>query len=267
MNILNLIPTLATNQNSYKVHFAIGPEDKREPLYAFINNKFEEWQKDQSRKNFERIYILSLVYFNTNEWLFAGVFEQYGYNEVGGRYYYKTKLLQDGKELIGRLIISYEKKYRASYVLFENFSNEFILSEIFKNRISIIPFPGYENVNVDFNYLKTIIERNDKSWYSALKSVKGVYLITDATNGKHYVGSAYGDDALWQRWSEYIFNGHGENKKLKKIISENGKEYQKNFRFSILEIATKKSDDTEIIRREQYWKNILLTREFGYNDN
>jgi hypothetical protein len=141
------------------------------------------------------------------------------------------------------------------------------MSEIFKDKITIIPFPGYENVNVDYNYLKTIIERNDKSWYSALKSVKGIYLITDATNGKHYVGSAYGDDALWQRWSEYIFNGHGGNKKLKKIISENSNEYKKNLRFSILEIATKKSDDTEIIRREQYWKNILLTREFGYNDN
>jgi len=267
MNILDLIPVLKIGQNNYKVHFAIGPSDKHEPLYAFINNKFEEWQSDQSRKNFERRFILSLIYYNSNEWLFAGLFEQLGFTEKDGRYYYKTRLMNDGVELIGRLIISYEKKYRASYVLFENFSNDFILSEIFKDKISIIPFPGYENVNVDYNYLKTIIERNDKSWYSALKSVKGIYLITDATNGKHYVGSAYGDDALWQRWSEYIINGHGGNKKLKKIISENGNEYKKNLWFSILEIATKKSDDTEIIRREQYWKNILLTREFGYNDN
>jgi hypothetical protein len=135
MNILDLIPVLKINQNNYKVHFAIGPSDKHEPLYSFINNKFEEWQSDQSRKNFERKYILSLIYFNANEWLFAGLFEQLGFTEKDGRYFYRTKLMNDGAELIGRLIISYEKKYRASYVLFENFSNDLLCLKYLKTKL------------------------------------------------------------------------------------------------------------------------------------
>jgi len=267
MNITDLLPNLANNQNDYKVHFAIGPKDKKEPLYAFINNEFKEWQEDQSRKNFERKFILSLIYCNSNEWLYAGIYEQLGYKLIEGRYFYETKLLDIEQELIGRLIIDFKKEFRAPYVYLEKNSKNLILSEIYKNRLSIIPFPGYENVNVDFNYLKTIIRRNDKSWASALKSVKGVYLITDMTNGKHYVGSAYGNDALWQRWKEYTTTGHGDNKKLKKIINKEGFDYTKNFQFSVLEISAKSIDDDEIRNRENHWKNILLTREYGYNDN
>jgi hypothetical protein len=43
------------------------------------------------------------------------------------------------------------------------------------------------------------IQRPD--WKTALEHAKGVYLITDTSNGKRYVGSAYGVTGIWSRWA------------------------------------------------------------------
>ncbi len=136
-----------------------------------------------------------------------------------------------------------------------------------KERFSIEPFPGYENLIVDYSYLKTIFEKNDKSWESALKSVKGIYLIVDKTTGQQYVGSAYGEDAIWHRWKEYSQSGHGGNKELIKLLKHKGEEHKQNFQFSILQILSKTSDDAEIINQESLWKDKILSRKFGLNSN
>jgi len=56
---------------------------------------------------------------------------------------------------------------------------------------------------------------------------------------------------------------------LTKLISKNGVDYaRQNFRFSLLEYRPMKTDDNEIIGRESFWKEVLLTRgQFGYNRN
>ena len=92
-------------------------------------------------------------------------------------------------------------------------------------------------------------------------------MISDTLTGKLYIGSAYGNNAFWQRWVEYAKNGHGNNKLLKETISKNGKEYSSNFTFSILEIFGLNTMDDEIINKESFWKERLLTRKFGYNEN
>ena len=130
-------------------------------------------------------------------------------------------------------------------------------------------FPGYDKVNLSYNQLKSILDRGKKDWIAALESQKAVYLITDTNNGKLYVGSAtssYG--MLLQRWSNYVSNGHGGNKELKRIVDSEGIEYvQSYFRYTILENYNSKVDDAVVLERESWWKNILLTRTFGYNDN
>ncbi len=103
-----------------------------------------------------------------------------------------------------------------------------------------------------------------EGWVSALKNQKGVYLITDTSNGKMYVGSAYGENMILGRWKSYIRNGHGENKELKRLSFEHIK---KNFRYSILDIFKSTTEDTTIIEREGWWKETLQTRKFGYNAN
>ena len=73
---------------------------------------------------------------------------------------------------------------------------------------------------------------------------------------------------LLQRWRSYADNGHGGNKRLKKIVDSDGIDYVRSyFQYSILENYNAKVDDGVILERESWWKEILQTREFGYNDN
>lgn len=51
-------------------------------------------------------------------------------------------------------------------------------------------------------------------------------------------------------------------------MDSEGIEYvQSYFRYTILENYNSKVDDAVVLERESWWKNILLTRTFGYNDN
>jgi hypothetical protein len=265
IKFLDLFSNLKDSIKDYKVHLATTGENN--PLTAFLQNNFKEWQESQSKRNFERNYIVSLIYYDKDEWLFAGIYKSISSELIKERYIYETELLDINTELIGRLIIKYEKSYRQSYPYLENCIDDFYISQILKEKYSIAEFPGYEHINIDFDILQTIVKNNDLSWYTALKNIKGVYIITDKSNGKHYVGSVYGIDAFWSRWTQYAENGHGGNKDLKKLIAENGINYSKKFQFSILEIRATTTADNEIIERENYWKDILLTREYGYNKN
>jgi hypothetical protein len=276
MEISQLIPFLKDNEKNIKIHCAIGNAEKGksrlEPLFEYSKGKFKEWQEGQNQKNFEREYILSIIYIDKNEWLYAGLYQSLSVKEAkkdnGKTYYlYKTKLLDYGKDLIGKLVINFEKDFRASYLKLEKYINKLELFEVRKQEYKFDPFPGYNNVHITFDLLKEIIVNNENSWKTALSNIKGVYLISDKNNGKLYVGSAYGDNAFWQRWANYIENGHGGNKKLKEIIKKYGYEYSSNFTFSILEICNINTMDDEIINKESFWKERLLTRKYGYNDN
>ena len=152
-------------------------------------------------------------------------------------------------------------------MLLENHYQDITLSEVLKKPYRVAEFPGYENVLLLFEELKEVITEEEITWKTALQNSKGIYLITDVHNGKHYVGSAYGEEALWNRWAYYATNGHGNNRELKRLIEEKGIDYANNFQFSILEIRSKVTDDQEVMKREAHWKRMLRAREFGYNDN
>ena len=57
-------------------------------------------------------------------------------------------------------------------------------------KIHILPvfendkFPGYDNINISFKELSRVI--NNDGWKTALQNQKGVYLLTDNSNGKMY---------------------------------------------------------------------------------
>jgi hypothetical protein len=269
LRLTDLIPELQNEWSKYKVHMATSPKPDNNPLHAFFRGEFKQWQEWQNKKNFERPYILSLIYYQSNDWLYAGIYKSRSslYYANDEHYEYDTELTDIRKDLIGRLVINFNKSFRASYLLLENYHHEFYVSEIMRERLSIQPFPGYENVNLDYNTLKTIIRNEDISWKTALRNIKGIYLITDTSNGKLYVGSVYGKEAFWTRWSDYVNSGHGNNIELKELLLENGETHVENFNFSILEIRSAITDDLEIQQRETHWKKVLLTRQFGYNKN
>ena len=112
------------------------------------------------------------------------------------------------------------------------------------------------------------MRRERPDWKAALEKVKGIYLIVDKSNGKMYVGSAYGNAGIWSRLRCYVGTGHGWNDKLIKIIHSNGTDYaRENFQFSVLELRSMRTDDRDILNRETYWKRVLQSRKFGYNSN
>jgi hypothetical protein len=127
-----------------------------------------------------------------------------------------------------------------------------------KGENSIGDFESYDQVRLSFHDLKKLMSQSvsNFSWVSALSSVNGVYLIRDKSTGHLYVGSAYGEDGIYGRWSVYSRNGHGGNKNLKALNSTN-------FEFSILEIVPATTSVDEVVRREMRWQERLGTRDFG----
>jgi hypothetical protein len=263
MKLKELIPFLGENQKEIKIHCARGSQDEFAPKKAFLNGDFKEWQEEQNQENFNRQYILSLIYWGKEEWLFAGIYEVKSVRKNVDivKYKYDTKLLDIAEGFIGRLFLSFPKKFRMSYLCLENHLDNIELLEI-RRKIVKIDFPGYENVNVSWKELSNYIKTD--SWKTALKNQKGVYLITDSSNGKMYVGSAYGKNMILGRWENYISNGHGGNVDLQNISFNDIKQH---FRYSILEIFKSTTDDGIIIERESWWKDVLQTRKFGYNKN
>jgi len=96
---------------------------------------------------------------------------------------------------------------------------------------------------------------------AALHEWRGIYFIFDESDGKGYVGSAYGSANIQGRWQSYADLGHGGNRLLRK-------RNPKNFRFSILQRVSPDLEPADIIRLEGTWKERLHTRDpFGLNDN
>lgn len=166
------------------------------------------------------------------------------------------------EKYFGRLIIKYKNKaqtmIRKASSVFEECEVIQLLPDTFDNDI----FPGYDKVNISWKELSRVISK--ESWKTALQNQKGVYLITDTSCGKMYVGSAYGGNMILGRWQSYVKNGNGGNVELKKLSLEHIQEF---FRYSILDIFKSTTDDNVIIERESWWKETLLTRKFGYNIN
>lgn len=258
----------------YKIHFAIGSDHL--PMNEYLLGRFKNFQEYQTKDNFGRKYIISLIYQDQNIWMYAGVYEVLGkpvYDSTTKLFQYQTRQLDVQEDLIGRAFFFYKKDYRASYPTLEltpkngTRPSEMKIHRIDANKMSIQDFPGFDKIHISFEILKTIINQEIPTWKNALTKAKGIYLIIDVKTGKQYVGSAYGEDAIWQRWSEYAKNGHGENKELKALLIEKDNHYQTNFQYSILEISNLNTSDLYIFERENHWKEVLLTRKFGYNRN
>ncbi|MEQ9438087.1 MAG: GIY-YIG nuclease family protein [Cyclobacteriaceae bacterium] len=277
INISSILNIDETNLSQYKLHLACY-NGATQPLTEYLADweKWIGWNQWRGGKNdFNREYIFSLIqfYHEPNKWLFGGIFRiverhsDWEETNVG----YRVELQDQYQEFIGRLIIDFTRYQgmRGRAFLLENFYADLTVSQILKRPYDGISFPGYENINIDFPELESIFKFQKNDWKAALKNVKGVYVIYDKSNGKKYVGSAYGEFGIWSRWSVYAGTGHGFNDELTKIIAENGIEYARNyFRFCLLEYRPARTDDSIIINREGFWKEALLSRnEFGYNSN
>ncbi len=269
IKLIDLISMAGIKLFDYKIHCATGKDHP--PLDAYFAGTFKKWQEQQTQKNFQCKHVLSLIHLENNCWLFAGVYAVKGvkpYLRKGRRHFmYSTVEVKGLEHLTGKAIIQFDKKFRASYLKGPSHEDRLFLSELRNQIMTIGDFPGYNSVLLSYRNLGTIIRESNPSWRSALCNVSGVYLITDTKTGRSYVGSAYGGDGIWQRWMAYAKTGHGGNKELRLLLSKKSKIYVDNFQYSILEVCDLNSSNDYIINRECYWKNVLLTREYGLNSN
>lgn len=269
MRLFALLRTLdpELTPEACKVHLACsnGTDD---PLDVYLQGEFDEWQRWQTKRNFERPHVVSLIQMPVrNRWLFAGAHDAKGCaprNEHGRVRYDMARRVQCD-ELDGRLIVDFERTGRASYLVAENWVGAMTVAEIRPKKIVIGEFPGYATALLTKKHLDIVVEQRVESWRSALENVAGVYVIADRSSGKLYIGSATGDGGIWSRWCAYSVTGHGGNAELRVLLGEKGAAHADNFQFGVLEIAGTHAND--MIARECHWKDLLLTRMHGLNAN
>ena len=243
------------------------------------------WHQSAGKKNaFRNIntsYCLQFIRLDKEKlfdrWLFLGAFKKddpdIEKRKSGDEVYRLVKFnqLQQYEE---RLIIKYAKKQGPKGAKIN--WNEYLTMEVVELLPDIYnavrnPFPGYDNISLSFTDLKKIIETPFQEWKSALSIVNGIYVITDKSNGKQYVGSTYNCSGVWDRWKCYVdTRGHGGDKDLKSIIDADIDYAERNFRFSLVETffnTDQKRNSKAIIARENFWKEVLNTRVLGYNNN
>ncbi|MEA0681701.1 GIY-YIG nuclease family protein [Xanthomonas campestris] len=254
-----------------KIHLARYNQIEQ-PIDVYKRGGFDEWQSWQNGNNFNRPLVVSLIQDGaTTRWMFAGLFHQVGFtlhdDKPKGGYYYDLRRIASTESIEGRLFCSSVYKHRQTYLTGEYLVGDLTVIELLPEKISLGRFPGYKLVNITKQDLNLLIKHNTESWKTALSNVKGIYLITDTETGKLYVGKADGESGIWQRWSNYANTGHGHNKALMQELGLKATERQDDLRFSLLEIMDLQSAPGEIDRRESHWKNILLSRQYGYNRN
>ncbi|MBP9059026.1 MAG: GIY-YIG nuclease family protein [Rhodoferax sp.] len=250
-----------------KVHLASwNGEDN--PLDVYLAGDFVEWQNWQSRKNFPRPFVISLIALPGDHWLFAGLYRSPadGPTWKDNHYEYQLEEVPEASEFSGRAIAGFARPGRQSYLNAENWREQISLAELRPEKLRIADFPGYRAVNLTFSELSMIVRQSIASWKSALSNAAGVYLISDTATGKLYVGCATGEGGIWQRWSSYVDSGHGGNAELRALLGTSA-DHALAFRFSILETADLQGTAEDVLRREKHWKSVLLSRDHGLNSN
>ena len=253
----------------FKAHFARW-NGEHEPLEVWVRDRAEwqAWQEYWPGKNdFNRPLIFSLIrfYHEPDAWLFGGVFRV----EERHADRYEVSLTDSGAGLIGRLKLRSHYRERTTRVKFENHYNSLEVREILPEPYTGRAFPGYADIDLSFEELQSLVRNGRPDWQAALSSVKGVYLISDVTTDKRYVGIAYGDGGIWSRWSEYAATGHGHVAELQKLVTDPTLSYcRKAFRFALLEHRSSATSKEVMENREGYWKRILMARgEYGLSRN
>jgi hypothetical protein len=271
MRAFDLISLLdpAVTPHQAKIHLATW-NGQDNPLHVYFAGGFEEWQRWQTRRNFERPFVVSLISLpGANRWLFAGVHTSHGHEWKEGHNCFRYDLREHPAcaEMNGRLVASFARPGRQSYLNADNWAEQITVAEVLPERLRIADFPGYRAVHLSRAELELVVRQDLESWRTALSNVAGVYLIADALTGKLYVGSATGGWGIWQRWRDYVDTGHGGNVELRRLMDAEGAQRVGAFRYSILETADLHASTEDVLRRESHWKNILLSREHGLNSN
>ncbi len=256
------------------------------PLETFRNDKgfletYQSFQSPRSGRNFRGSkYIAVFAPYHGTQALFLGVWQvvsdkigtdaplseirkikRFGWN-LKTSIYHKLIHVKEFDDLSERLVIEWGKSTLAW------------IQRKDKEVISLFPkahvreFASYDQTIVSWSELQRMTKNptGNYTWVNALKAVNGIYCISNTKNGRLYVGSAYGKNGIWGRWSNYVSTKHGGNDQLIDIIN-NHPGIEESFQFSILEILPNSSTAEDAITKENLWKEKLGSKIGGYNSN
>ena len=135
--------------------------------------------------------------------------------------------------------------------------NELNVHAILEDNALVARRPEWDEILLTWDQLHIL----PTTWRSALQEWRGIYYIFDGSDGKGYVGSAYGKDNLLGRWQNYAASGDGGNRLLQPRDPSH-------FQFSILERVSPDMKPEDVIKLESSWKDRLHTRApHGLNAN
>lgn len=257
----------------YKSHFAVWNEIEH-PIDVLATD-FQEWQGWNSWRgvndDFNRKFIFSMAQdkHDATLWLFGGIWEVIERGSEPQARSYTVALREDLMgPFIRRLWIRHKLTARNTRRTMESVLPSMTVSSILEESFTGDPFPGHDRINHSLADLQSVVSQARADWRIALESMKGVYVIHDKETGQRYVGSAYGDTGIWQRWTTYANTLHGGNIGLEALLDEKGEEYYRtNMRFALLEYWSMRTDDHHVLLRESYWKDVLHARSLGHNKN
>jgi hypothetical protein len=243
-------------------------KDSREAYRELIKNRdtLLEYQREQARPVFHDCdYIVSFVGGDRRRSLLFGIFKVGAFQEQNGKFYYDLLEVSELAYLNNRLVIDWGNNAISWHQWYKTNIKEVI--ELLP-RGYLGTFPGLHNFTLDFAELQKLIRNPEANadWKNHLSSVNGIYLILDSSTGRQYVGSAYGQHGIWQRWASYAESIHGGNKELI-ALCEADPECYRNFVFSVLQPLPSNITQQEIVQLESLYKKKLGTRAHGLNSN
>lgn len=267
------------------VKLARHPLSDKRIKFCYDNGFFELYLRTQRKKMFkDGQYILNFVGTQGTTGRFEGCYLVKGVRSMEGItlpesfpikpekppvFYYDLEKTDIMSDYVERLLIDWGKGAR-SWCQNGTTEKEIIALMPHRNAQLVSQLTDFENIRLSFDELESIVLAPDfySEWVGALSTTYAIYLITDTASGQQYVGSAYGKNGLYGRWSEYVNTKHGGNKKIQLLLKRYPERYHK-FQFSILQILPKSVtvDSTGIEKVEKSWKKKLKSIEFGLNDN
>ena len=128
--------------------------------------------------------------------------------------------------------------------------------EVARQAAFVPPAPDWPDFIVTGADLRVLPAR----WAARLREWRGIYLITDQSDGARYVGSAAGAENLLGRWQAHAAGDAGVTVELK------GRD-PAGFRFAILELLSPAAPGDVVACAETAWKRRLDTRTWGLNRN
>lgn len=244
---------------------------------------YNNYQSNQNPKQETQLsratHLASFIGVKTGEALFVGIYKVEGWKEIpvaefiemavvkelyghGSRpknqshvKWFDLRVMPQMAELKGRLVLTWPEMYAARSWSRWAAPNTFPVKAIHEESVLVPTMPSWRYLIIEWAELQTLAE----SWKAKLREWRAIYLIHDMSDGKNYIGSAYGEDNLDHRWAEYVrTGGHGGNVQLRGRSPDN-------FRFSILELVGPSMPMEEVVEIERSWMLRLHTPISGLN--